>query len=72
LLIKVAAQSRRGRWLAESAQTHLGLIDDDLDENDRRFAELNTKLDGMKMILIGILITLTTGSILLTANLAFR
>jgi hypothetical protein len=68
----VSAQSRRGRWLAESAQTHLGLIDDDLDENDRRFAELNTKLDGMKMILIGILITLTTGSILLTANLAFR
>jgi hypothetical protein len=68
----VAAQSRRGRWLSESAQTHLGLIDDDLDENDRKFGELNTKLDGMKTILMGILITLTCTSIALAANLAFR
>lgn len=68
----MAAQSRRGRWLGESAQTHLGLIDDDLDQTDRRFSELSTKIDGMKTILMGILITLTTGSILLAANLAFR
>jgi hypothetical protein len=38
----------------------------------RKFGELNTKLDGMKTILMGILITLTCTSIALAANLAFR
>ena len=68
--------TRRSRWTNYSVEGHLGLIDDDLDtiesKFDADFVTLTAKLDGLRTILIGVLISLTTASIIGAANLVFK
>lgn len=65
-----AVMPRRQQWRELDAATHLWFVDDALDENDRDHNLIWKELQSIKKLLIGILVSTTTASLLLVANLA--
>lgn len=61
--------SRRERWGGEEIPTHLRLVDDDLDQLEHAVQLVDERLGKIVWILVGMLISLATGSVLLAANL---
>lgn len=64
-----AVLPRREQWKDLAVDVTLHLVGNDLDENDRDHNQLWKELQGIKKLLIGILISTTTASILLAINL---
>lgn len=52
------------------ADIRLRLLEDDADDGETRSRRIEEKVDGMKGILMGVLVTLATASVLLGVNLA--
>lgn len=46
----------------------LSLVEQDLDENDDRFAALVDEVSGVKKVLVGILVSITSGIVVLAAT----
>lgn len=67
--ITLVAVPRRVRYAEETPETQLRFIADDLDSLEAKIDVLNAKIDGLRTVLIGLLISLTTASLLLVANL---
>lgn len=77
------APPRRTRWAGQQVENHLGLIDDALDDTETtinqriesvnaQFTIINAKIDGLRNLMIGMLISLATASIVLALNITLR
>ncbi len=64
-----ALEPRRRRWANLARDAVLDLVLDDLDEGELRFEALREEMRQQKGILLGVLIALTTASILLALNI---
>lgn len=64
-----ADQPRRERWAGISAGVVQGLILDDLDRGESSFEQLREDIRGLKRMLTGLLISITTAAVLLALNL---
>lgn len=65
-------QSRRERRARYSPTTHFGELDDDADRFDRAYDRLDARISRLMGVGVGILVSLTTTSILLFLNLVGR
>jgi hypothetical protein len=53
-----------------TTDTRMSLLEGDLDRQDLRLDQFVAELKGLRQVLVGILVSLTTASILLAVNLA--
>lgn len=65
-----ARQPRRAQWQDLELSFVARLVADDLDENERDHNQIWKQLQTTNKLLIGILVSTTTASILLAANIA--
>jgi hypothetical protein len=64
-----ARQPRRTQWMDLDLPFVARLVADDLDENEREHNQIWKQLASTNRLLIGILVSTTTASILLAANI---
>jgi hypothetical protein len=64
------SEPRRERWLSHDIPTKLSLVVDDLDSIEEGMRDVRIELKGIKSVLIGVLVSVTTAAILLAINLA--
>ncbi len=65
-------ESRTDQRRGFTVETRIALVEADADEHDEAVAAVNAKLDRFQGILVGILITLTTASVLMALNLVLN